>query len=326
MEENKKEALSGEQERKQLPRWAVVLLCVLGVSVLLLALAVGWFVDEIWFDNDRRGPDAEDRIEQWADGVENEVEQWVEQIIPVGSQVNYEDSSRYQKGACGFTDPIRRIEIQWISGSVRLEHWDGETVVLEETEPEDSDQLLRWRLVGDTLMVQYCAPGSYANLSEKDLVVKLPKSGVEKIWVNTVSADCTAVDLELRDLEISSTSGGLLVEGVFEELSAETVSGEIDIQGAARELEVDTTSGDTKLALEQTPNELSYDGVSGDLRLTLPGERSFELETETVSGDVRCEFEAQGDGEHRFYSSGTADAPAELDLSTVSGDLEIRKS
>ena len=87
---------------------------------------------------------------------------------------------------------------------------------------------------------------------------------------------------------------------------------------------MDTTSGDTELELGQTPDELSYDAVSGDLRLTLPGERSFELETETASGEIVCEFATVGNGEHRFYDSGDG-TPAELELSTVSGDLEIRK-
>lgn len=312
-------------EKKRMPRWAVVLLCVLGTLVLLLALAVGWLVDAVFFEDHRWEPELENRVEQWADQVEQNVEHWAEETVGFGSQVRYDEASKYQKGACGFPDPIRQVEIHWISGEVRLEHWDGDTVVLEETEPEDTDLLLRWRLIRDTLVVQYCAPGSYADLPAKELVVKLPRSGVTAISVDTVSADCTAVKLEVRQLEFDSTSGNLAADGIYDSLSAETVSGTVDVNGTIRDLEVETTSGDTELTLQQTPDELSYDGVSGNLRLILPGERSFELETETVSGRVECGFATQGGGEHWFYDSGSG-TPAELELNTVSGDLEIRKS
>lgn len=324
MDENRKKEAMDQPERKRFPRWAVVLLCIAGVLLLLLALAVGWFVDEVLMEHSRRGPDVEDRIEQWADGVEAEVEQWAEQTIGVGSRVQYEEASQYQKGACGFPDPIRQVEIHWISGTVRLEHWDGENVVLEETEPGDTDQLLRWRLIRDTLVVQYCAPGSYTDLPAKDLVVKLPVQDGLSVSVETVSADCTAVGLQLVELEFDSASGQLEAEGSFRTLSAESVSGAVTITGQVRDLEVEITSGTTALALQETPEELAFDSVSGDLILTLPGERSFVLETETVSGSMDCELPLRGGKEEWFYDSGTAAPAAELELSTVSGALSIK--
>ena len=77
------------------------------------------------------------------------------------------------------------------------------------------------------------------------------------------------------------------------------------------------------MTLQCTPDEISYESVSGDLKLTLPGERSFSLEQETVSGETDCELPLQRNGSHWYYDSGSAIPAAELELSTVSGRMQI---
>jgi len=272
----------------------------------------------------------EAEIDQWTDGIEQRVENL---LTPAESgakgnggfqsSVSYPDHARYQKGACTIPDLVRRLEINWISGTVRMEHWDGEGISLEETAGDDADHQLRWRVENDSLMIQYCAPGRYQNLPTKDLVVRLPKNTPMAVYVHTVSADCTTIGLELRELEFDSSSGTLNADGVYSDLSAETVSGNLTATGQIGELEVDTTSGNTELTLQCTPDEISYESVSGDLKLTLPGERSFSLEQETVSGETDCELPLQRNGSHWYYDSGSAIPAAELELSTVSGRMQI---
>ena len=343
MKNDKNRTLPDGQTGKKLPQWSVFLLGAATAVLVVLAVAVGWFVEDVLLDRGRSASEPEQALERWADHAEAEIEQWADGVEHqaesllnqtkqdvkgndgLRSTVSYADAGRYQKGACTVSDPVQRLEINWISGTVRLEHWDGTDILLEENAGDSADHQLRWRLENGILTVQYCAAGRYKNLPEKDLVVKLPQNGSITVSVDTVSADCAAIDLHLKELEFESTSGSLQADGTYGSLSGETVSGGLIVKGEIGELEVDTTSGNTELTLQITPDELSFEGVSGDLKLYLSGERSFSLEQETVSGTIDCEFPLQGNGEHRSYNSGTAAPAAELELSTVSGRMELLK-
>ena len=61
-----------------------------------------------------------------------------------------------------------KVELHWISGRVEIRA--AETISVSENFAGDDAQLLRWRLDGDTLIVQPCASGAQ-ELPEKALTV-----------------------------------------------------------------------------------------------------------------------------------------------------------
>jgi len=313
-----------EKPKKKRTGWVLV-----GV-VCVIAVLLGMGASGLRFLNKgfggSRGMNFVDQIENWAEGLEVETEQWFDGGW-LGSGIGYSDSEQYQVGAAEMTASAERVDIHWISGAVKLELWDGDALVLEETGNRSPEEALRWRLKNGVLTVQYCATGRFTDLPSKNLVIKVPAEMAKtmRVTVDAVSADCVGSGLEFDALELDGTSGELRIDGAFREVSADTVSGEVSISGVVQDLEVDTTSGDVCINLQETPDQLSVDTVSGDLELILPGERSFDMETETVSGQIRCELETRGTSEERFYDSGKGDRAAELDLNTVSGDLTIRK-
>ena len=173
------------QPRRKRWGWIIGGICLL-LSVLLVgSLVLGWLFTARSFGG--RGEDLEDRVEHWADGVEENVEHWVEDALQnsdivqtFGSRVSYPDAGRYQKGAAPILEPVSRLYIHWIAGTVQLKLWDGDTVVLEETGNRTTEELLRWRLHDGALTIQYCEAGTYKELPTKDLVVKLP-AAVERL-------------------------------------------------------------------------------------------------------------------------------------------------
>lgn len=78
-----------------------------------------------------------------------------------------------------------KVELHWISGRVEIRA--AERITVSEDFAGDDAQRLRWRLDGDTLIVQPCASGAQ-ELPEKTLTVTLPQTVLLK--VDTVSADC----------------------------------------------------------------------------------------------------------------------------------------
>lgn len=295
---------------------------VLLLVVLLIGVVLGWLFTARSFGG--RHGDLEEQVEHW---VEDAVaDSGVTQVF--GPRVSYPYADQYQKGDGPVNGNISRLKIHWISGSVKVHLWDGDHVVLEESGTERSEELLRWRLRDGVLDVQYCEAGSYSDLPAKDLTVKLPASEAAsmRILVESISADCSVAEMELRSLDFESTSGNLDAEGSFTEFSAGTVSGEITFLGQTMDADVETTSGDTDLTFTETPDELTCEAVSGDLTLTLNGGRGFRMEYETVSGDLNGNFPLERrDGAYVYLPEG-GKATAEFEVETVSGDVKLQRA
>ena len=325
------------EKPKKKRRTLLIVLAVLLAALLLLGAAVTELLDELRL---RRNPmkQAEETVEQWADRLEEKAEQWAEGVeqsvkehVAAASgnegfraDVTYRNSDSYTAGSAAVAAAdVRQLRINWLSGSVTIAPYDGDTVQMEETGAADPAHALRWLLEGPYLTVQYAAEGSYRDLPAKSLIIRVPKDMIfDRIGIDSVSANADLRDIQTKSLLFETTSGNLNAVGQFGRTEIDSVSGQVSFHGTASDLELDTTSGDASVTLTEPPGTFSFDGVSGDLKLWLPENCSFELEYDTVSGDVDCAFATTRAGEAWFYRS-TVSPAAELDLETVSGDMEI---
>jgi len=230
---------------------------------------------------------------------------------------------------------LRRIEIAWVSGAVELRSGDGDRISVSEKADRSlaGDEQLRWKLENGTLFIRYCSPGR-TNMPSKELNILLPGDvRLQDVEIVTVSADTVIKGLRLEDkLSCVSVSGEILAEGIScSKLSAVSVSGGLKVYGYARSfstvnvsgdteaelsgvyhIETESASGELKLKLAELPKELDAETASGDVRLFLPENSEFELDYESGSGDLHCEFELRR-GEHL----------PEINVETASGDLHI---
>ena len=130
-------------------------------------------------------------------------------------------------------------------------------------------------------------------------------------------------DLSLEDLEFQGVSGKFDLENCkIGELSMETVSGKVTMNGQVREVECESVSANCELELTNVPREISMEGVSGSLELTLPAEAGFTVKMDGLSknldtdfavtardgkfiaGDGRCRIEIEGiSGNARIYQA-----------------------
>ncbi len=248
---------------------------------------------------------------------------------------HYDHASSYTAGNASLSaERIREIEIGWISGSVTVESYDGDQVILSENEQPEEAMKLHWWLDGKTLRVEYCAEGSHKGAAEKELRVQVPKSladDLEELSVDVVSAQVQISGLELRKLALDSVSGNFTVQADCRELETDTVSGGLQFTGAAWDVSLDTTSGSFNLSLSGTPDELSFDSTLGGLNLAIPEGRGFEAEMSTVSGSFNCDFETRraGDGDEDevwTYAGSDRQSRAELEFDTVSGSVNIQRA
>lgn len=199
---------------------------------------------------------------------------------------------------------FRAIDIEWVSGQVNVELYDGEGIQLSETMMDGSDAALKmeWQVNEDkgTLDIR-SQPQLMSATEEKRLVVRLPRSLVlHELDIKTVSAgvsvDLTDEDtLTLQELDVTSVSGEISVYAANAgEISLSTTSGSISGSVRTQKLEADSVSGSIDLALDIMPTELEAETSSGSIVMqlcdlsTLPSPLSVEFKTTSgkLSSDV----------------------------------------
>lgn len=294
----------------------ITLLVLVGLLLALVALLIGW----------RGGFETEKPMHET---VGDMVNRWVHDVLddtPVGFVYSYVDADSFVAGPAEIeTRNVNRIVIDWVSGSVTVEPYDGDTISVSEPEQQDEADRLRWRQKGDTLTVRFCAPMNVHVSGSKDLVVKIPAELAENLrylQIDTVSADVRVSGVKAGELQTDTTSGDVYAEGAFGIVDGDTVSGGLELVGTAKQVDLDTTSGDFGVGLSETPDKLSFDSTSGDLTLMLPAKRGFEVEYDTVSGDFKCDFALKGKDDS-CYEGTEHGKRAELEFDTVSGDIWI---
>ena len=229
----------------------------------------------------------------------------------------------------GSTDVVqlngfRSIDIEWISGSVTVELYDGEGIELKEALADGGavSVPMEWRVDEDDSTLDIVSQPKLLSVSEeKHLTVKLPRSMVlHELDVETVSAavsvDLTDEDtLTLNELDVTSVSGTVYVNAANAgEISLSTTSGAISGSVRTQNLEADSVSGNVELTLDVLPTELDMETSSGPVTLTLPAgdtAPSLFVEFRTTSGQFASDVPV----------THMKDAPWELQ--TVSGSVTI---
>ena len=239
------------------------------------------------------------------------------------------DSATYTPDAgytLGNTDVVqlngfRAIDIEWVSGQVNVELYDGEGIQLSETLADGSDVTLpmEWQVCEDKGDLDIRSqPQLMSSTEEKILTVKLPRSMVlYGLNIDAVSAgvsvDLTDEDtLSLSELDVTSVSGAISVYAANAgEISLSTTSGSVRTQ----KLEADSVSGSIDLALDIMPTELEAETTSGSIVMQL-------CDLSTLPSPLPVEFKTTS-GKLSSDVTFTTVEDAAWEFQTVSGNVEL---
>ncbi len=169
--------------------------------------------------------------------------------------------------------------------------------------------------------------GSNSNISSNGsscLVVSIPKSlaknGLDSITINVVSAEVEMIDINAKELSLTSVSGNCTVDGTFDDATVSTTSGEVFFAGTFTDGMFNTVSGDLDITARDAMRSFDANSVSGEILLSIPADTGFTLEFDSVSGDFYSgNFSVRENGEK--YTCG--DGAVKLRVDTVSGDLSL---
>lgn len=243
------------------------------------------------------------------------------------------DSATYTPDAgytLGNTDVVqlngfRAIDIEWVSGQVNVELYDGEGIQLSETLADGSAVTLQmeWRVDEDDSELEIRSqPQLMSSTEEKILTVKLPRSmvlyGLDIDAVSaSVSVDLTDEDtLSLSELDVTSVSGAISVYAANAgEISLSTTSGSISGSVRTQKLEADSGSGSIDLALDIMPTELEAETSSGSIVMQL-------CDLSTLPSPLPVEFKTTR-GKLSSDVTFTTVKDAAWEFKTVSGNVEL---
>lgn len=259
---------------------------------------------------------------------------WIHITSPVDGWVNAEClklNDVNQTGSVGSADPaaIREIKIEWISGSVTVEPGDVQEITFLESGNGTDKYEMVWKQSGDELVIQYSKDSSTAGFGlhfgdgSKDLTVTVPRGWVcDSLELDTASTDLTVRDMIIREMEIDSASGTAKFENcTVSSLDVDTASGDVTFSGSLNELDFEAASASFTGVLENVPDQVNMDSMSGGLTLTLPEDAGFTVSLDAMSSDFSSDFPTVK--KNKSYVCG--DGHCKIDVDAMSGDVSILK-
>jgi len=218
--------------------------------------------------------------------------------------------------------PRGAVDISNVSGDVEVSGWVRSEVSVH-GELGSGVERVEVTSEGGHTGIKVILPHTSAHGGDARLQVKIPKDselnvsavnanvttkgvlGVQRL--NTVSGDLSA-ELGGADVELKTVSGNLKLQGHGQpaRLRLSTISGDVHLEHGAGDLEASTVNGTVIVSLDSARSVRAHT-TSGNVRLAGKLTRGAELEATSVSGDL--EVRASGDGGFAY------------EVSSFSGDI-----
>lgn len=263
-----------------------------------------------------------------------------------GNSFVYDHAGKYSVGDGEIDANVKKLDIDWLSGSVSVVTDSGDTVTIKEVTggSVDDDMRVHWWLDGNTLRVKFCASGLKTRFyhGKKELTVTVPESlSLSEISIDSASAAVSVLGAKTDELSLDTASGDIRVDTAcdLESLRTDSASGKQDINirnavsaeldaasGAIsitadtiRNLDIDSASGDVLCRLRKTPDDSSIDTASGKVAVVLPEDAAFTLKLSTASGRMNSDFAMKKSGNTYVCGSGSG----RLHIDTASGNVNL---
>lgn len=271
-----------------------------------------------------------------------------------GFSYKFDDANKYSIADGKINvDDIRKLDIDWVAGKVRIEEYSGDKIEFyeENSSSLSEDDKMRYMVDNGTLKIKfrksYIGFGILKSLN-KELVIRIPVSmedglaelkldnvsssvEIEALIANVVLIDSVSGSISIKDLiskklDIETVSGTVNVSAESDFVDAEAVSGNLNISISSKSIEkvdVESVSGYVSLDLGSSPKNLDIETVSGDVDIILPENDGFTAKYYSISGKFKCDFEVSLTKKEAVYKDGKV--KSKLDIETVSGDIYINK-
>ncbi len=236
----------------------------------------------------------------------------------------YPDADKYTAGNVLMADiEVKKIDIDWISGSVTLVEDENAVGVdiREETTLTDEKALVHSYYHDGILSVKYFASGYWCRQFnyKKDLTITY-KPGLDSLKVDLTSGSLNADNLHAQDFDLDLTSGSVNIKYlVADDVDIDLTSGSVNIEKLnTKNFDADLTSGKVGIGFEAV-EKATFELTSGTINMGLPTDGGTVKVTKT-SGKVVANRECTINENAYKFGSGTADIRVKMTSGTLTID------
>lgn len=206
---------------------------------------------------------------------------------------------------------IKEIEVNWKSGDIILNEYDGDKIKIEEKSGKElnDNERLKYLSKNGKLIVRY---DEYINnetnseMLNKELNIYIPKTNrhlINEVKLNTINSNIKIYTNNVDGVQVNS------------------INGSINISGKYKTLEVDNASGNVGVNLSNSPKNIGINILNGNLILKIPENKGFLVENDIKNGNFECEFPLTMKGNYAIYKK----AKMNIIISIINGDANIDK-
>ena len=237
-------------------------------------------------------------------------------------------------GDLAASDVTGTVELQTNSGDIWAEDVDGAVSARSSSGDitliglSDAGDVEVKAVSGDLILQDVMADSLTAHTSSGQIQV----DGVTldgSLDLENISGDVMAVGVRATSCRLASVSGSLTLDGGNGPLDLRTCSGAVEVRNATRaELALETTSGNILFSGSlRAQGEHRVESTSGDVHLVLPADAAFDLDVETVSGDIQTDFAVTMTEFDKKHVAGEVNGGGPLlRISTSSGDITLESA
>jgi hypothetical protein len=223
------------------------------------------------------------------------------------------------------------LEIRNVSGPIVIEGWNRDYVQIHYIKRARSAEYLEEFEIeiqprGSRLIVRPIyrnIPGSPFGSVSFDLMVP---SSVKEIRGNNISGEINIENMGAGVDQVLETVSGRIDTERSGDLRARSVSGSIQFTSTGKTLDINSTSGRVKGEISnlEPGGSVEIDTISGAVDLEVFSDFDADLQLQSVSGSISCDFPVQIVEQKRNKLVGTVgDGTVPFRVKTVSGTISI---
>ena len=244
----------------------------------------------------------------------------------------YEDSDKYTAGDREIDEKVTKVNIDYLSGEVKVKGTDSDTISIKETSNKtiDDDHKVHTWVDDGTLYVRYCASKNALNFTgiEKSLEITLPSAqNLDDFLIHVSSGNTEISGITADSLKSSASSGNVTIDCSAEVIELKASSGNVNLtqSGDNKSIYVKSSSGKVFLTQEGTSGSIKLDSSSGGVTANV--DQVSQMDVHVSSGKINIEANNIVDLISKA-SSGHSDfklkpAPKTSDIDVSSGGVSV---
>lgn len=234
------------------------------------------------------------------------------------------------------TEGVEKIVINTVSPNIKILPADGKDIIVDfygsiTTNLGDNSPKLIADIKNNILNISISYPKTFTlglfDISNIFLDIYIPAQFTKEINATSVSGDINIENFNGSKIQLKTTSGNLSAISLKTmEIQADSISGNVNFEKVEGNLKISTVSGEVIAGLTSLADDILIKTISGEVKLAAPSSSSFVFDLESISGDMKNNFDSKTNFESERSMQGSVGNGANtIKITTVSGEITLIK-